>query len=497
MIRNIPSVSTRPVDVKLNDATSTPQESKLPPVVDSITLGQGQETSIHPGSIDEAVSGMMHSLQFKFVPECPHIAVASVNSSIPCDEAQFQKIEDQMVSYMHTWPSVTSVITVGSDTDKESWALVESRPVAIESGSLEGVYEVVTKLSSSPSIKDAAKSYPSKRYSVRCLNEEGTLHEIHLPGKQTAETLSLSLAEGGKPNQLEQVRRLVEDLPKEKRVVILLDGPSGAGKSSFIKQVKELSGAIGRNAEAIQGDMYFKEKDWARTKSGAIFWDSVESLNMPRLKEDIASINRNGSADTPVFNFITNSREKNNRHLALGSDDILILDSIFAANKEVISYLDKLNIPHAIIYLDSEKAGDRLVRRIVRDYKTEDLCPKTIIEMWDDTIWPGEKQSVRPTILHMDPAQDIFMVTKFPKDAGLTEEEIQTRSALLDEYGLSPSYEAFSYPPEKLNELMHTEEQRLEQAALSSATLETERKKAQRDLDRLRRAPRYKPMKDD
>ncbi|MDQ7824139.1 MAG: hypothetical protein RDV48_15160 [Candidatus Eremiobacteraeota bacterium] len=500
-LHNIASPAIRTFHVKRDAGLSAPSQDKGPgtEVEDAVTLtGSGGSSA--------------HTISFSPVPGLPHIAMASLNGTKPSDEAQCRALEEQMTGYMRAWPSVTSVIAVEHTGENGSAALVKSRPDAVAGSTLQGVYEVVERLSSSPSIKEAATRYPSQFHVVKCLHEDksGTLHEVHLPGSQTAESVSRALGEGGVPNRLDQVKELIESLPRGKRVALILAGPSSGGKSSLIEQVKEFAEQAGRRAVELQGDMYFKDIDdpnYPRTPDNrSLYWDSIEAVDINRFKEDISELIRSGSADVPVYNFtdtrpggwrlpdvrFTGFREEKPRHMEIGDDDILVIDSLHAANEEIISHLDRLGLAHATIYLDSERAEDRLLRRMVRDYSNRGgILPRGSLEVWDRTIWPGEKQFVRPTILQMDPARDTFLVTKFPKDPGLSREEIDARVELLDKYGLAPTYEALTAPPDKLGEMARAEEQRLQDLLGSDKMPEPQREKAVKELERLRSAPNY------
>lgn len=447
-------------------------------------------------------------IQFQTVPGLSHIAVGSLDALKPLSEKEIQDVNQQMVRYMHDWPSVTSVITVEKGRENESPLLVESRPNAIGRGALEGIYEAVTKFSASPSIKEAAMLFPSKFTVVKQLNDEGTLHEMRLPGAQTVESVSKALQEGTVPNQLEMVRQLVDNLPKGCRVALLLDGPSGAGKSSLIKEIKKYASEIGRNAADLQGDMYFKDiddADYPLTPKGAPYWDSLKVMDMNKFIGDISELIEKGAADTPIYNFrdvrpggwrkpvkFCGYREEKPRHMEIGKDDILIIDSLHAGNEQLVSHLAKSGLAHVTVYLDSQIPEDRLVRRIVRDYAERGGIPaEKNMEIWDQTTWPGEVDFVRKSILHMDPAQDVFVITKFANDMGIDMEEIKSRVTGLDEYGLPPTYETLSAPPENLEAMAQTLEQRL--VEISKSGTEADRAIATRQLEKLRSAPKYSP----
>jgi len=511
-IRNITTPAAQTVYEKRDIGSRQPLDGNQTQSADSVTLGSSNASCCDRSMIERIMSNMSEPLRFSQVPGLPHIAVASLDNAVPIDEAQYRALEEQMAGYMREWPSITSVITIENTGRDESAALVMSRPDAIANSTLQGVYEVVERLSSSPSIKEAAMQYPSKFHVVKCLdeNESGSLHEVHLPGRQTAQSLSVALGEGGVPNRLDQVKQLIEGLPQGQRVALILAGPSSGGKSSLIAQVKEFAEKAGRKAVDLQGDMYFRDIDdpsYPRTPDkSALYWDSIEAVDVKRFKEDISSLIQNGAADVPIYNFTDTRpggwrlpdvkfkgfREDRPRHMEIGNDDILVIDSLHAANEEIISHLNSLGLAHATIYLDSEMAEDRLMRRMVRDYAERGgILPQSSLEVWDRTTWLGEKQFVRPTILQMDPARDTFLVTRFPKDPGLSREEINAKVELLDRYGLAPTYEAFAAPPEKLAEMARAEEKQLLEQLGSDKITDSQREKAEKALNRIRSAPCY------
>jgi len=88
--------------------------------------------------------------------------------------------------------------------------------LCIESCPTRAISEVVKRLSSSASVKEAAKPYPSMSHVIKEIHGDtsGSLHRIHLPLRQTPLSLSRALAEDGAPNHLDQVKQFVESLPR-------------------------------------------------------------------------------------------------------------------------------------------------------------------------------------------------------------------------------------------------------------------------------------------
>lgn len=450
-----------------------------PGMRDQVTLSGGKAAAFTPSRI------------------LPHIAVGNSTD------------REAMKQAMRAWPQLTAVVGVGQSDGRQTRITVASRPGAVGKNRLEGIYEIVQRLASSDLVKEQARAYPSEFHTVRPLDSRGTLHELRLPGPQSAASVEALLADGGQWNRNDQVRRLIHELPRGRRVAVLIAGPSAAGKSTLIREIQQYAAEVGRKVVALQGDMYFKDVDtpgYPKTRRGTHYWDHVDFMDMDRFKSDIGQLIAKGCADTPVYNFqdvrpggwripginVTGYREPESRRLELGPEDILVIDSLHAANSEVVEHLRKLGLPHRTIYLDSPRADDRLLRRIVRDYaRRGGRMPAETLDIWDLTTWPGEKEFVRPTILNLDPDQDVFLITHFPDDLGLSREEMEARAVLLDQYGLAPTYEAFRVPEGELPALARAEEKRLEQVLASPEAGEREKATAKRELERLRSAPRY------
>ncbi|NDD28985.1 MAG: hypothetical protein EB084_12040 [Proteobacteria bacterium] len=417
-----------------------------------------------------------------------------------------QGIAQQLAARLGAWPSLHAVVAVAPDGKGDTDLLVASAPAEAAQSAPGGVYAIISALASSPAIKQAASAHLGEAHPVVPLAEfeNATVYALHLPGEHDAASLQAAIAEGRQPNQREMLGGFLKGLPQGQRVAVLLAGPSGAGKTSLIKELQSLSGD--RKIVALTGDMYFRDVDdpgYPRTQTGTLDFDNPTAMHMDELAGDVARLVRDGKADIPVYDFaatrpggwkrpvegVTGVRLERKEHLDLGADDILVIDSIHAANAEIVGALRKSGIPLQTLYLDSQKAEDRLLRRIVRDYATREGSADRTLAFWDLTTFPGEVHYVRPTMLQMDPARDLYYVTKFGTDLGLSREQIETRVALLDAYGLPPTYPAFAAPEEQLPALAASERARLE-GVLGSGASDAEKAAAQRALDRLSAAPR-------
>lgn len=390
-------------------------------------------------------SEWLHKDNLTPVPGLSQFAFMKVDPKQAASEEGRKAIADGMIAAMRKWPALSAVISMAPDGSGNTSLIVAGREGAESESRLAGAYEVVQRLASSPFIKEQAKKFPTSFATVKPFDADGKTSTVRLPGMQTPESVTKALLEGGKPNQADQLADLIANLPKGKRVALLIAGPSAAGKSTLASQIRQLAGA--RRVVDFSGDMYFRDSNdpkLPKTAAGTPFWDDPEAMHFDQMTDAIAGLIKDGKADIPNYSFKTSAREPGSTHVELGSDDILVIDSLHAANPKLIDKLEALNLAHVTIYLDSPSADDRLVRRLVRDFNERGRSPERTISDWDQTTFPGEVKFVRPTIFQLDPARDLFYVTKFPKDPGLTRKEIDVKLKAFQTSGTAPSYEAFA-----------------------------------------------------
>lgn len=412
-------------------------------------------------------------------------------------------IAERLINDMKPYPSVSAVIGMLPSRDGATELVVASRDGSVAGSELGGAWRLMRDLSSSPTVKAEGAAHPQPFQTAVPFDDAGKTLKIRVPGSSTEETLTQELREGGRPNQAEMLASLIENLPKGVRVAVLMAGPSAAGKSTLASQIRQHAGD--RHVAEFPGDMYFRDADdpaLPKTPSGGVYWDDPQAMHFDEMAESIARLVKDGHADIPVYDFsgvraggwhqpgVTGKGLRTDKitPLDIGSDDILVIDSLHAANTQVIDRLRALDLPHVTVYLDAERAEDRLVRRMVRDFDARGRSPQETLSDWDASTFPGEVHFVRPTLLNLDPGHDLALVNKFPNDLGLTREALDHKVAQLDRLGLAPSYEALRADDASLPAFARTEETRLRAIADDASTPEATRIKARGAADRIAQA---------
>lgn len=188
--------------------------------------------------------------------------------------------------------------------------------------------------------------------------------------------------------------------------VILIAGPSSSGKTTFSKRLSVQLMACGLRPVPISTDDYFVNRpDTPRDENGEYDFEHIDAMNIPLMTEQINALIRGEEVETPRFNFETGHSEKSGKRLKLGAHDILVLEGIHALNPrltEGVPDCHKFKIYASAlttILLDDHNyiptTDNRLLRRIVRDYKYRARSAQETIRQWP-SVRRGEERWIFP-----------------------------------------------------------------------------------------------------
>ena len=204
--------------------------------------------------------------------------------------------------------------------------------------------------------------------------------------------------------------------------IILIAGPSSSGKTTFAQRLRVHLKVLGRHPLQLSMDDYYLDRDTLpREADGSLDLESIHTLDLPRLQQDICRLLEGEEVETPMFNFTTGKREAQGTANRLEPGQPLIIKGIHGLNPLLAQGLPQEQI-HRIfvsaltcVNLDDHNrirtTDVRLLRRIVRDSATRGTPARGTLAMWDsvrrgeDTwIFPYQEQadSMFNTALHYE-----------------------------------------------------------------------------------------------
>lgn len=188
--------------------------------------------------------------------------------------------------------------------------------------------------------------------------------------------------------------------------VVLISGPSSSGKTTFCKRLSVQLIANGMKPVAISLDDYFVDRDKTpRDETGDYDYESLYALNIELLNKQLEQLFRGEAVELPKYNFQTGKSEKSGNIMQLADDEILIMEGIHALNPELTAQIDdsvKFKIYASAlttIQLDYHNyiptTDNRLLRRIIRDYKYRGCSAAETIHRWP-SVRAGENKWIFP-----------------------------------------------------------------------------------------------------
>lgn len=188
--------------------------------------------------------------------------------------------------------------------------------------------------------------------------------------------------------------------------LVLISGPSSSGKTTFSKRLSIQLMTNGVKPYAISLDDYFVNRgDTPLDENGQLDYECLRALDLPFFEAQLKDLLAGKEVELPRFNFTTGRREMSGRKLRLEQDMVLVLEGIHALNPDLIP-----DIPDASKYkiyvsalttilLDNHNyiptTDNRLLRRIIRDYKYRNYSAEETIARWP-SVRAGEEKWIFP-----------------------------------------------------------------------------------------------------
>ncbi len=188
--------------------------------------------------------------------------------------------------------------------------------------------------------------------------------------------------------------------------MVLIAGPSSSGKTTTCKRLSIQLLASGLRPVPVSLDDYFVDRDKTpKDDNGDYDFESLYALNLPLLNAQMNALFAGEEVELPKYNFQTGLSERSGRRLKLGKDDILVVEGIHALNPELTSQVPDCRIFRVYasalttILIDAHNyvptTDNRLLRRIIRDYKYRGVSARETIRRWP-SVREGEKRWIFP-----------------------------------------------------------------------------------------------------
>jgi len=207
--------------------------------------------------------------------------------------------------------------------------------------------------------------------------------------------------------QEKKIAQIADEIAKRKGVkLVLIAGPSSSGKTTTCKRLSVQLAVNGIRPVGISLDDYFLDREKSpRDEKGDYDFEHLHALNLPLINEQFTALFRGEEVELPRYDFPTGRSMKSGRKLRLGPKDILVVEGIHALNPELTAQIpeeQKFRVYASAlttILLDNHNyiptTDNRLLRRIIRDYKYRGVSAQETIRRWP-SVRNGENKWIFP-----------------------------------------------------------------------------------------------------
>ena len=207
--------------------------------------------------------------------------------------------------------------------------------------------------------------------------------------------------------QEKKISRIADEIASRKDVkLILLAGPSSSGKTTTCKRLSIQLVANGLKPLQISLDDYFINRvQTPLDENGEYDYESIYALNLELINEQFNALFRGEEVELPKYDFQLGMSKPSGKKMRMQENNVLVVEGIHALNPELTAHIPEKQKYRVYvsalttILLDDHNyiptTDNRLLRRIIRDYKYRGVDARETIHRWP-SVRSGENKWIFP-----------------------------------------------------------------------------------------------------
>ena len=245
-----------------------------------------------------------------------------------------------------------------------------------------------------------------KEYSAWChttgIGGIGTLNKRLLEGGAVD---LINLCEARQERDYVRVADLIY-AQRDRVKIVFLAGPSSSGKTSSSLRLAQQLRILGMEPKVIELDNYFVSRE--RTPiddDGEYDFEALEAMDLELLGNHLNTLLAGGKVEIPRYDFKQGRPFFEGNFMELDENDILVMEGIHALDPAMVPSVDQSRIfrvyASALTSLNVDEnnnistTDNRLLRRMVRDYRYRGTSPEATILRWP-SVRRGENKYIFP-----------------------------------------------------------------------------------------------------
>ena len=206
--------------------------------------------------------------------------------------------------------------------------------------------------------------------------------------------------------QEKHLSKIADDIASRDVKVVMIAGPSSSGKTTTCKRLSVQLVINGIWPKQMSMDDYYVDREnTPLDENGEYDFESLHALNLELFNEPVNALINGEEVELPRYNFATGKSEKSGKKLKLKENEILVIEGIHALNPDLTSSIPQRQIFRlyasalTTIMLDDHNyvstTDNRLIRRMVRDYKYRNTSAEQTLARWA-SVRRGEDKWIFP-----------------------------------------------------------------------------------------------------
>lgn len=235
------------------------------------------------------------------------------------------------------------------------------------------------------------------------LNNVGDLNKALEQG-HASEVIMIS--EAMQEKQIAHIADEIAERYKKGVRIVLIAGPSSSGKTTTCKRLEiQLATNLLRPVGISLDDYFVNREDTPKDESGDYDFESLYALDLPYFNSDLQRLINGEEIEMPSFDFSSGKRVYKGKKMKLYDNSVIVIEGIHGLNPELTAHLDD-SLKYRIyvsaltsISLDNHNwiptTDNRLLRRIIRDYRYRGYSAEETINRWP-SVRRGEDKWIFP-----------------------------------------------------------------------------------------------------
>lgn len=215
--------------------------------------------------------------------------------------------------------------------------------------------------------------------------------------------------------QRRKIADIADNISHRKAKIVFVAGPSSSGKTTFSKRLCEELRLLGYKAFKLSLDDYYNPPSMAPLdENGKPDLEVIEALNISLIDSNLKDLVKGKDVHLPSYDFNTHITTFSPTPVRLDEKSIVVIEGIHGLNKRITGCIDSSFVYKVYISAltqlnldDSNRVSttdNRLLRRLLRDYRTRGMSVVRTLNMWPN-VTKAESEHIFP---HQNNADVMF-----------------------------------------------------------------------------------------